>query len=549
MHQAQSSIFTKISRRQWLQWLAVAGLANTPLASHAALAIADWPVSEQLFGLGVASGEPASDSVVLWTRLLPSPQIPLLAPQVVQWEIAHDAQFQHIVQKGEALATPDWGHSVHVLARGLAPDRWYHYRFHCNGQTSATGRTRTTPADGAPVQRMRLVFASCQRWEHGYYAAWRHARADDPDLVVFLGDYIYEYASPKADATDAKTQSLLSKLARLQPLPYPRSLQDYRDRYALHKSDPDLQAMHAHCPWVMTWDDHEVENDYVGLEGVGNATAFATKRLAAYQAFYENMPLRASVAAKASVAGSPGLHDTQIYRRFSWGNLADLLVLDARQYRDIQACRTPGDKSNGSTLAADCPDLARDARSFLGWNQERWLAENLKNHSASRTSSKRWSVICQQTLFAPRHYPNGRTSTDSWDGYPAARQRLIRAIDQAALRNTVLLGGDIHQNYICRIDNPEAEGRVPRAVASEFCGTSITSHSGTTQARVDAVVARNPHVLFARCEERGYGLCDITHTLWTTQLRAVDDPLRPDSGIHTQARFVVQDRVVGPQLA
>ncbi|MFE1571262.1 alkaline phosphatase D family protein [Comamonas odontotermitis] len=549
MHQAQSSIFTNISRRQWLQWLAATGLGSMSLAGQAALAIAAWPVSEQLFGLGVASGEPASDGVVLWTRLLPSPRMPLLAPQAVQWEIAHDAQFQHIVQKGEALASPDWGHSVHVLASGLAPDRWYHYRFHCNGQTSAVGRTRTTPAEGAPVQRMRLVFASCQRWEHGYYAAWRHARADDPDLVVFLGDYIYEYASPKANATDAKTQALLSELARLQPLPYPRSLQDYRDRYALHKSDPDLQAMHAHCPWVMTWDDHEVENDYAGLDGVGNATAFAAKRLAAYQAFYENMPLRAAVAAKADVPVSSALRHMQVYRRFSWGNLADLMVLDARQYRDIQACRTPGEKSNGAVNAANCPDLARNARSFLGWEQERWLAENLKNNSASRPSSKRWSVICQQTLFAPRHYPNGRTSTDSWDGYPAARQRLIRAIDQAALRNTVLLGGDIHQNYVCRIDNPEAEGRAPRVVASEFCGTSITSHSGTTQARVDAVVARNPHVLFARCDERGYGLCDITPTLWTTQLRAVDDPLRPDSGARTLVRFAVEDRVAGPQLA
>ena len=529
--------------------LAAGGLGSWWPASQADWVTTPWPVSEALFGLGVASGEPDSNSVVLWTRLLPSGQAPLLAPQTVHWEVAHDPQFQHIVQKGEAIASPAWGHSVHALAQGLPPDRWYHYRFRCNGQTSATGRTRTAPAPGAPVQRLRLVFASCQRWEHGFYAAWRHARADDPDLVVFLGDYIYEYASPKASATDDKARAQLATLARLQPLPYPRSLQDYRDRYALHKSDPDLQAMHAHCPWLVTWDDHEVENDYAALQGVGDATAFAAKRLAAYQAFYENMPLRATVAAKAAVASAAPFTTPTLYRQSSWGNLADLLVLDARQYRDIQACRIPGDKNNGSVKADECADLARDARSFLGWEQERWLAEKLKNNSATHASHPRWSVICQQTLFAPRHYPNGRTSTDSWDGYPAARQRLIRAIGDAAPRNTVLLGGDIHQNYVCRIDDHDASGRKPRTVASEFCGTSITSRSGTTQAKVDAIAARNPHVLLARCEERGYGLCDITPSQWTTHLRAVDDPLRADSGVHTQARFVVQDQVPGPQQA
>ena len=543
---------TVITRRQSLQWLAATGLVTQWPHAHAALAQTPWPVTDALFGLGIASGDPSSDGMVLWTRLMPSAQHPLLASTTVHWEVAHDAQFARVVQRGDALATPDWGNSVHVALNGLDADRWYYYRFSCLGQVSTTGRTRTAPAAGTLAARLRLVYASCQRWEHGYYAAWRHARQDDPDLVVFVGDYMYEYASPKANAQDASTQAKnqaqLAQMARLQPLPYPRTLQDYRDRYALHKSDGDLQAMHAHCPWLMTWDDHEVENDYVGNNGVGDVAAFAIKRLAAYQAFCENMPLRITAAAKQSATHS--LPNPQIYQHVGWGQLADLLVLDARQYRDLQACRTPGEKNAGSTTAEDCPDLLRNTRSFLGWNQERWLTEKIKNNSYHRAPDKRWSIICQQTLFAPRQYAKGRVSTDSWGGYPAAQSRLIRTLAEAAPRNTVLLGGDIHQNYVCRIENPNASShQAPQIVASEFCGTSISSHSGTTQAKVDAMLRHNPHILLARCEERGYGLCTITPKLWTTELRVLDDPLRADSNAHTQARFVVQDRVPGPQWA
>lgn len=535
------------NRRQWLQGLGALGLAAqlpaiAQAGSNAPLPMAPWPVSEQLFGLGVASGEPDASSVVLWTRLLPSASTPLLRPLEVHWELAHDAQFRQILRQGDAMASPDGGHSVHVLAQGLEAGRWYYYRFHCQGQTSATGRTRTAPAAGAAVAQLRLVYASCQRWEHGYYAAWRHAREDDPDLVVFLGDYIYEYASP---ASAAKQKS--SHLARLQPLVHAATLQDYRDRYALHKSDPDLQAMHAHCPWLVTWDDHEVEDNYVSDYGVGQIQAFAAKRMAAYQAFYENMPLRASVACKQAGLALPPAH-TPLYRQQSWGALADMWVLDARQYRDAQACRAATEKSPASVKAADCADLARNSRSFLGWEQERWLAAQLAGNRADKPQSRRWSVICQQTLFAARNFASGRSSADTWDGYPAARQRLLRAVAEAQLRNTVLLGGDIHQNYVCRIQDLES-ATPERVLASEFCGTSISSHSGTTQARVDAIVARNPHVLLARCDERGYGLCDITPKLWTTQLRVIDQPQYANSGAHTLARFVVEDQVAGPQWA
>ena len=546
-HDLDQNLAQHPNRRQWLQGLGALGLAAqlpaiAQAGSNAPLPMAPWPVSEQLFGLGVASGEPDASSVVLWTRLLPSASTPLLRPMEVHWELAHDAQFRQILRRGEAMAAPDSGHSVHVLAQGLEAGRWYYYRCHCQGQTSATGRTRTAPAAGAAVAQLRLVYASCQRWEHGYYAAWRHAREDDPDLVVFLGDYIYEYASP---ASAAKQKS--SHLARLQPLVHAATLQDYRDRYALHKSDPDLQAMHAHCPWLVTWDDHEVEDNYVGDYGVGKTQAFVAKRMAAYQAFYENMPLRASVACKQAGLALPPAH-TPLYRQQSWGALADMWVLDARQYRDAQACRAATEKSPASVKAADCADLARNSRSFLGWEQERWLAAQLAGNRADKPQSRRWSVICQQTLFAARNFASGRSSADTWDGYPAARQRLLRAVAEAQLRNTVLLGGDIHQNYVCRIQDLES-ATPERVLASEFCGTSISSHSGTTQARVDAIVARNPHVLLARCDERGYGLCDITPKLWTTQLRVIDQPQYANSGAHTLARFVVEDQVAGPQWA
>jgi len=483
------------------------------------------------FALGIASGDPMPGGVVLWTRLVPAAPGAAQAPLTVHWELADDAGFRRIVQRGQAQALPEWGHSVHVELQGLAPGRWYHYRFMHGDAVSTTGRTRTAPAPHELPARLRVVFASCQRWEHGHYAAWRHAVNDDPDLVLFLGDYIYEYASPP-DATG---------LARAHALRTARTLADYRDRYALHKSDPLLQAAHAACPWSMTWDDHEVQNDYAGELGrEGDAQAFTEMRLAGWQAFYEHMPLRAASLAR-------GVGALQVYRGLDWGLLARIHLLDTRQYRDWQACR-----KNGSGASAvrpeDCAAWSAPQRTLLGAAQERWLDGRLAESTATNApeATPRWSVIAQQTLFSPRHYPSGTRSTDSWDGYPAARERLLQSLQHHPQRNTVFLGGDIHQNYVCNVlaDPEQADAPV---LASEFCGTSVTSRAGTTQAKVDAVARHNPHVLLARCEERGYGLAEITPRRWTTTLRAIDDPLRADSGAHTLARFVAEDGRAGPQ--
>jgi alkaline phosphatase D len=488
------------------------------------------------FALGVASGDPAPDGVVLWTRLVLADPAQMQAAHTVRWEVAHDARFAQIVQKGEATALPLLGHSVHVELRGLAPGRWYHYRFMLGDAASPTGRTRTAPAPDDVPGALRLAFASCQRWEHGHYAAWHHVAADQPDLVLFLGDYIYEYATPPNTADLARTHSLR----------HATTLADFRDRYALHKSDSALQAAHAACPWAVTWDDHEVQNDYAGAAGRGDDSRFLALRSAGWQAFYENMPLRtASLAQPAS--DHTHVDALQVYRRLRWGRMVHLHLLDNRQYRSWQACRTPQSASAGAVRAADCADLAAPTRTLLGAAQEQWLNAGLASDAHTHDTT-RWSVLAQQTLFSPRHYPSGVTATDSWDGYPAARTRLLQAVAQHAPRNTVLLGGDIHQNYVCRVHADVERPETP-VVASEFCGTSISSRSGTTQDKVDAIARHNPHVLLARCDQRGYGLADITPTRWTTTLRVLDDPLRADSAASTLAKFVVEDRRPGPVTA
>jgi alkaline phosphatase D len=522
------------SRRRFL----LASSLATAVGALPAWARADESLAHNPFTLGVASGDPQPDNILIWTRLtapldyLGGDIAPDLPPLTVHWQVAHDEQFRQIVAQGEAIARAEQGHALHVQVNGLSADRWYFYRFRCDGAVSATGRCRTAPVAGAAVQRLRMAVASCQRWEHGFYTAWADAARAAPDLVLFLGDYIYEYAQP------SKTDGL----ARPQPLRTAQTLQDYRDRYALHKSDAHLQAAHAACNWSVIWDDHEVENDYAAQYGLGDAAHFLARRTAAWQAFYENMPLRANAMQR-------GFQGLSLYRSLRWGNLAHLHLLDGRQYRDLQACRTPGKADKGSVHPEKCPALQDPARSFLGWEQERWLGTQLQADSSTASSAPLWSTVVQTTLFSARNRPSGKQSTDSWDGYPAARQRLARQISESKLRNAVLLGGDIHQNYVCNIAArpDQAPDRDNPVIASEFCGTSISSHSGTTQDKVDAIVERSPQVLYARCEQRGYSLLEITPKAMTAELRAVTDPLRSDSSVYTQARFVVEDGRPGPQ--
>lgn len=479
-------------------------------------------IAEDPFGLGVASGSPHSDSVVLWTRLL----VPALAAEAVtvRWEVAQDEAFRQIVARGQAQALPELGHAVHVEAGGLLPGRWYHYRFMVGAWTSRTGRTRTLPAPQDTPARLRLAFASCQRWEHGWFSAWRHLRAEEPDAVLFLGDYIYEY--PSAGGA-----------VRFTDGEWATTLPQYRARYALYRSDPDLQAMHAACPWFATWDDHEVQNDYAGRER-GDAgpwlADFAGRRAAAYQAFYEHMPLRAAALTQA-FAGLQRGDDLRVYGQARFGRLLQLNLLDGRQYRDLQACQRVGRYGSNYVDPAACPPWNDPGRSMLGAAQEAWLDDQLAAGGAT------WNVLGQATLFGQRDLrpgPGQRLWNDGWDGYPAARSRLLASLQRHRVANPVLLGGDVHENWVGQVKADY--GRADSAdLGVEFCGTSITSRAGETQPVAERL-AENPHFLHADGSARGYGLADFSPDRLEVALRVVDDVTRPDAAVATQARFVVR---------
>lgn len=515
---------TPATRREVLQW-ASAGAASWALHDRA------WSqprFASDPFALGVASGSPAHDSVVLWTRLVQTGFLgrSLLGTDSipVRWELAHDAAFTRLVQSGQVLAQPALAHSVHVEPTGLDSDRWYFYRFRCGEATSPVGRTRTFPAPDAAVQRLRLAFASCQRWEHGHYSAYRHMLRENLDTVLFLGDYIYEY--PAA-----------ANAVRLPSGGWVLTLDDYRARYALHKSEPALQAMHAACPWLVTWDDHEVQNDYAGTHpgDSGPPVAdFLARRAAAYQAYYEHMPLRASVLTQG-LAGLASGAEMRIYASVPFGNLATLHLLDDRQYRDPQACTPGGKPGSGVISPALCETWNDTQRTLLGSTQELWLEQALRQGSTG------WNLIAQQTLFGPRNTKSAKNPAywnDGWDGYPAARQRLIDTLQRHHVANPVLLGGDVHENWVGHVKADYANPASAN-VGVEFCGTSITSRGGGN-ARIPERLAENPHFVFADGERKGYGVVDVTPRRLTTTLRVVDDVTQADTGIATLAQFGVE---------
>jgi alkaline phosphatase D len=461
---------------------------------------------------------------VLWTRLhTDAGKVDEWSDLALRWEIADDAAFRKNVRTGQALALSALNHSVHVEVDGLRPDRWYHYRFMLAGAVSPTGRTRTLPSPGAAVNSLRLAFASCQKWEDGYFTAWRHLRADDPDLVLFLGDYIYEYPANAA------------KL-RVPAGGWVLGLDDYRARYAQYRSDPHLQAMHASCPWLPVWDDHEVQNDYAGTQA-GNSKAapggFQRRRAAAYQAYYENMPLPASALTQGMVGLEKGA-ELRLYSSFQIGRLARIYMLDGRQYRDPQV----GAISGGSGLVDPtlCAQWDAPQRSYLGAVQEQWLSSQLSMPQALTSS---WNILGQQTLFGKLAYKGRkgeRQWNDGWDGYAAARRRLTDALQDGNTPNPVILGGDTHENWVGHVladySRPDS-----RRVGVEFCGTSITSGSGAKE--VSALLAANPHFVFADGKYHGYGLVDIQPEQLRVRLRIVEDVTAPDSPVRTLASFSV----------
>ncbi|MEH3160089.1 MAG: alkaline phosphatase D family protein [Sphingomonas taxi] len=482
-----------------------------------------------LFSLGVASGDPLPDSVILWTRLAPVPLdgaggMPAVAVPV-RWQVAEDARFARIVREGTARAEPHWGHSVHVDVRGLRPARHYHYRFIAGGETSMVGRTRTAPAVGAPVNRLRLCYGSCQKYEAGFYAAYRHMVAEDPDLVLFLGDYIYEGAPNAKDAV------------RLHQNPEPLDLAGYRARYATYKSDPLLQAAHAAAPWVLTWDDHEVANDYADALDQNNTdpAVFLRRRAAAYQAWYEHQPTRAAPPLGAAM---------RLYHLLDWGRLAQFQIVDDRQYRGPRACQPAGlieAHARYRDLIDACPQLYAPDRTMLGAAQERWLMDALA------TSRAQWNVLAQQTLMHQQgridavHPERGvQYSADNWSGYPAARDRIFRRWVEAETPGPIALGGDIHAFAAADVHDPDRPDAAP--IAAEFVGGSVTSlfHDASFKSQAAA-----NGLVFAENEVRGYGRVDLTPTGGEITFRGLADARDPASAIRDLVRFQIDPREPG----
>jgi alkaline phosphatase D len=507
-------------------WLA--GCAATHPASGGAPVIT--PIAARTtsdvprFDLGVASGHPTASSVVLWTRLA---GVDLPERVEVRWEVAHDESFQRIAARGTETAEAAWGHSVHAEPSGLDAGRGYWYRFTALGDRSTAGRTRTAPAADAAA-RLRFAIASCQKYDSGHYAAWRDVAESDLDLVMFLGDYIYETSS----SPDA---------LRRHEAGYVKTLEGYRARYATYKRDPLLKAAHASCPWLMVWDDHEVDNDYAGLQGAGLQPDFAAQRGAAYQAYWEHMPFPKSARPRLDVPGAP----MRITSRLDWGRLARIHGLDDRQYRDPQACPRPGQGGSNTVSLRDCPALIDPARSLLGAEQERWLAEGWD-------VSRPWNLVAQQTLMT-RHtwrdasQGDGLYWTDGWDGYAASRNRLLGVVQTRQVPGVVVLGGDVHAHAVADLkadfDRPGAP-----VIASEFCGTSISS-PGMPQARIDAARPFNPHIHHSRGDQRGTMRFTLDTTTLLAELRVVDNVADVTSPVRTDTRFVVEARRPGAQRA
>lgn len=467
------------------------------------------------FALGVASGDPAPDGFVIWTRLIPRPLEVSggMPPETfeVRWQVADDEAMTRIVRSGTALAEPRWGHSVHAEVGGLRPDRWYWYRFTRGGEESPIGRTRTLPATASMPDRLRFAVANCQKYEIGYYTAYEHLVRESPDLVFHLGDYIYE----KADD---------SKAVRPHGQKEVFTVDDYRLRYSLYKTDPALQAAHAIAPWYVTWDDHEVSNDYANAISERPEVTledFLKRRAAAYQVYYEMMPLRRSAR--------PAGPDLQLFRRSDYGRLARFHILDTRQYRTDQV---------GEVRMQPPGDAHLDPEStILGARQREWLFDGLRGSPAV------WNVLAQQVLFARADLSpaeDALVDVDKWAGYEHERREVLRFLETARIRNPIVLTGDKHNNWANELvidwDGPEA-----RSVAVEFLGTSISSEGDGADrpAYLDALLAKNPFVKFHN-SERGYLLCDVTPERWRTDFKTVEYVSRRGAPLNTRASFVVE---------
>lgn len=448
------------------------------------------------FSLGVASGDPLPESVLLWTRLATQPLNGGGMPPKnieVDFAVALDEKMTKVVRRGKALATPQLGHSVHVDVGGLEPSRWYWYQFKVGNEVSPVGRTRTAPEVGQRIKQFRFAFASCQDWQSGYYAAYKHMADEELDLVVHLGDYIYEGAA---------NPERIRQHNGAEPI----TLEGYRNRYALYKTDQNLQAAHAAFPWVVTWDDHELDNNWADFipqdPEEQSPDKFLARRIAAFQAYYEHMPLR--------LTSLPTGANMQLYRRLTFGNLVEFNVLDTRQYRSDQPC--------GDSIKPRCVQAFDQNATMTGDKQEKWLFSGLSNSQA------RWNIIAQQVVFSEYARVVDQKSffnLDAWDGYVAARDRILRFLEHRKPSNPVVISGDTHSSWVSNLlsdfNNPESA-----VVGTEFVGTSITSNF-TASDIIEAALPENPWVKYFNGRQRGYVRCDISAKRWRTDFRLLPE--------------------------
>jgi len=508
-----------IDRRRFLQYLVSLGvLAAAPVRAQ----FNPKPkFAANPFTLGVASGYPQPAGFTLWTRLAPFPEAPGggMAPEVVPiaWEVAEDEAFRTLAASGTTYATPEWAHSAHVEVTGLQGNRQYWYRFTCGDARTSVARARTAPGLQARPTRLRFGLVSCQHFEQGYFNAYLHLAADHPDLVFHVGDYIYESSWGRDHV-------------RKHNVPEPMTLDDYRTRHAQYKTDTDLQLAHAACPWIATWDDHDVENDYASDRSENNDPRewFLARRAAAYKAYYEHMPLPREMV--------PHGPHARIYTRSSFGNLANFFVLDDRQFRSHQVCPRPGRGGSSTVDVAECAELADPKRTMLGAAQEQWLEAQL---GASRA---RWNFIVQQTpmtQFDQKPGPGRSAWTDGWDGYPLARKKILDFLSTSRIANPVVLGGDVHSFNVNHLKLDFDDPASP-VVASEFVGTSVTSEAWS-QERLKPLLADNPHMTFTDSRFRGYARFDLSRERLGCDLRAMETVKKRESACNTLASFVVED--------
>ncbi|MDX3231762.1 alkaline phosphatase D family protein [Streptomyces sp. ME19-01-6] len=478
------------------------------------------------FTLGVASGDPLPDGVVLWTRLAPDPLAPFggmdQRTYSVLWEIAADERFSRVVQRGTAKAAPEYGHSVHVDVRGLEPAREYYYRFRTGGFVSPAGRTKTAPAPDQLLPSMTLAVASCQAIWEGWFTAHRDLAARHHDVVLFLGDYIYEFGNDRGvrpgDDDPLRTRQTVT-------------LDEYRQRYAYYKTDPDLQAAHHTAPWIVVFDDHEVADNWADrYAGSTPPDQFLVRRANAFRAYWENLPLRAPQF--------PAGPEMQLYRRLRYGRLAEFSMLDTRQYRNDQA--------NGDGIKAPNEATADPTRSILGFPQERWLLDGL---TASQST---WNVLGHQTaitLLDTVSGPGVAVPMDAWDGYSASRDRLLGGIDERGVQNVVSLAGDLHRTVVSdlALDFTDPDSKV---VATEFVGTSISSAQDgeDLDAGGRVLLEENPHMKFGNFQ-RGYISCEITPDRWMSEFRVCDRVTVPEGTVSTRTKLAVESGVAAVQQA